>query len=257
MSECNKIKETCHEYRILFVIAHKYYRGYESYLKHYLNNIHSFYKNSYALIVDNNSSYIEDVKEQIKDIENTELIINDSSQKFELGAYNYGIQYLINKNMINDFDYFVFTQDTFVLKNKYDFNNLTVNNVTACSLTTYYPDKYLSHIWEPILTKLDLCNNLDKMTFCWCVSFILSKSSIRAFHNLTKDAPVTIRVESEATERWLARILYHLNNNVNFNIDGDIRYLKYDCHSVNIYDTHPLYYFVKRTQRKTDTTQDK
>ena len=252
-------KNTSDNYRIGFVIAHKYYRGYPSYIKYYITNIQKFYKNSYILIVDNNSTYLEDIQESLKDIDNTniQLIVNDSSQKFELGAYNYGIQYLINNDLVNSFDYVVFAQDTFVLKNKYDFNNLEINNVKACSLTTYYPDGYLSHIWEPILTNLGMCDNLDKMTFCWCVSFILSKSSIITFHNLTKDAPVTIRVDSEATERWLARILYHLNNNSNFNIDGDIRHLKYDCHSVNIYDTHPMYYFVKRTQRKTDTTQDK
>ena len=41
---------------LCFIICHRHVKGYESYLKYYIDNITSFYRNAKVIIVDNNST---------------------------------------------------------------------------------------------------------------------------------------------------------------------------------------------------------
>jgi hypothetical protein len=150
--------------KLLFIISHKYCRGYDSYLEYYINNIQCLYGN-YAniLIVDNNSICLEDIHEKISKYKNVELIINTSDCKFELGAYRFGINYINEK--INDYEYIIFTQDTFVLKNKYDFNNLILNDVKACTIGQFR--EYSGNDEKPYpWYNEEIKNVLDHTKFC-------------------------------------------------------------------------------------------
>jgi len=253
----------------IFIIAHKYYRGYESYVEYYINNIKKFYKESLIIIVDNNSTYVEDIFSNLRKYDNVVLLENNIDCKFEIGAYRVGLKYIIDNNLLNKYSYVVLTQDTFVIKNKVDFNSLYEQNITACPINSYINDGMLQHISNNVLGSIGLLNNLDKITFCWCCSFIVSTTKIEQLLNYIKDIKITVRDESCAAERYLARILWELNEYKNNDIDGDIRYLgyhwagqpnpspKYDCHSVNIYDENITSYFAKKAQQKTERTNDK
>ena len=245
-------------YKICFIIAHKYIRGYESYLSYYISNINKFYEGALIIIVDNNSKYKDDIFSKITDT-NVIFLNNDIECKFELGAYQVGLNYILTNNL-NIYNYYIFIQDNFVLKNKYDFNNLIKNDVTACPINSYFYDvsgPRMADICKDILTKLNLYDHLNDITFCWCVSFIVHTSKIEQLYLYIKDIIITTRVESEASERYLARILYELNDHKNFDIDGDIRQLNqfYDCWKVNFYNEYKTY-FVKKVQQKNEKTLD-
>jgi hypothetical protein len=253
----------------IFIIAHKYYRGYESYVEYYINNIKKFYEEALVIIVDNNSTYVEDIFSNLRKYDNVILLENNIDCKFEIGAYRVGLKYVIDNNLLNEYSYVVLTQDTFILKNKLDFNLLNEQNITAAPINSFTMDDIFKDIRDEILIKLGLFNNLDKITFCWCCSFIVSTTKIEQLLNYFKDIIITTRDESGAAERYLARILWELNDYKNNDIDGDMAALKYswngkinpspkyDCHNVNIYDEKITTYFVKKTQQKTERTNDK
>lgn len=258
-------------YNVVFIIAHKYFRGYESYLKYYISNIHSFYKNALVLVVDNNSNFKEDIFDKIEKNDNIVLLDNNIECKFELGAYQVGFKYLIDNNILNNYDYVVCTQDNFVIKNKLDFDKLNSENVKACPINSYYQDGYQQNILTNVLSKLGLYDNLDKITFCWCNSFILHSSKLHQLYNYLKQIVITARLQSEASERYMARILWELNEHKNNDIDGDIRELNpqyykkngenvpantYDCWTVDLYANSGTF-FVKKVQQKTENTTDK
>ena len=122
--------------KILFIIANKYHRKLNTLLDLYITNIKNCYNDDAdILIVDNNSENINDIELLIKKYNNCTLIINNSSSKYELGAYRYGIEYIGNN--ITNYEYIIFTQDNFILNKKYDFNNLIDNNIKACTIATY------------------------------------------------------------------------------------------------------------------------
>jgi hypothetical protein len=245
--------------KVVFIIAHKYFRGYDSYIEYYINNIRSFYEESLIIVVDNNSKYKDDIFENLKKYNNVVLLDNNIECKFEIGAYKVGIKYLIENNLLNDYSYCVFTQDNFIIKNKLDFNELKNKNIGACPINSWDKQDYAYfNIWESILNRINLLNNLDKITFCWCSSFIISTNKVIQFNDYIKDIVINIRSESEASERYLARILYELNNHINYDIDGDIMKLKekYDCWTVNLYEDVPTF-FAKKVQQKTENTIDR
>lgn len=252
------------ESKLCFIIAVKYYRQYESYVKYYVDNIQEFYKDSLILLVDNNSTYIEDIRVQLKAYNNVEIIINNSSCKFEIGAYNEGIRYIITNNLLDKYEYFVFSQDTFVLKNKYDFNTLISNNIFAGSFNNTlaapkYDFKHDSMNIE-ILNKINLYNVDEAYCLCWCSSFILHMSKITAYFEIVKDLIITGRHQgSTQSERFLGPILYYLNNNQHYSICGDMmspQICGYDCWTVNIQSDNISKFFVKRVQQKNETTVD-
>ena len=204
------------DYKLCFIISHKYYRQYESYIQYYVDNIQKYYKNSLTIIVDNNSMYINDIKEQLKDYTNVVILSNDSECKFEIGAYKVGIHYLIENNLVNEYDFCIFTQDNFILTNKYNFSLLKQDNVTACSIgiggNCYHNGLMNVEESQSILKKLTLQNDVDKIGLCWCNSFILDNSKILEFMNILRDIVITIRRQSEYSERYLAAILFFLND---------------------------------------------
>jgi len=74
-------------YKVCFIISHKYYRNYESYIQYYVDNIQKFYPESLCIIVDNNSTHIDDIINKLNTYNNVIILSNVSLCKFEIGAY--------------------------------------------------------------------------------------------------------------------------------------------------------------------------
>ena len=245
--------------KVCFIIAHKYFRGYPSYLKHYISNIQKFYPEAMTVVVDNNSTYKHDVFSEIEQLDNLVLLDNDITSKFELGAYQVGVRYIVENNLVDQYEYFVFTQDNCVLKNKYDFNTLKQTNTYALPVNSFYADGECKEVCDKVLNTLKLNDNLDKINFCWCSNFVVASSKIEQLYGYLKQIVVLYRWESCAGERYLARILWELNEQRECgDIDGsaaDLAIRHYDTWSVNIYDSATSY-FVKKVQQKTENTVD-
>lgn len=253
--------DTLNETKLAFIIAHKYFRGYESYLKHYVENILKYYGDSLIIIVDNNSNNKEEVLSSIETTSNIVILDNNIECKFELGAYQVGISYLQEHNLINDYKYIIFTQDTYVLKNKFDVNILVNNNVEAGSIIGLHNDWAKMDVVKPTLEHLGLFSNLNGIDLCWCNSFIVSNRKVLELYNYIKNIIITVRHQSEASERYLGKILYELNDHKNFSIDGNDNTfvsngVKHDCHSIKITDEIDKY-FCKIAQQKNERTKEK
>ena len=259
-------------YSVCFIISCKYNRNYITYIKYYVDNIIKFYTNYLIIIVDNNSIYIDEVINLFNFLNYKNIIIltNNIECKFEIGAYKMGILYILKNNLLNNYDYYIFTQDNFVLKNKYNFNILKNNNIYAAAINVgNYPYEYneegLNIIIHSnnILKEINLFNNLDKvMEECFCHSFILHNSKIIIFYNYIKNIIIINRIKSISTEYYLPRMLYELNNHNNFyidgfshnfNINGDPRF--YDLNAKQIND-NIFSYFEKKLQHKREFTDD-
>jgi hypothetical protein len=258
-------------YKCCFVIAQKYYRNYKSYIKYYVDNIQNFYPDSFILIVDNNSRYLEDVTNLLKNYNNLKIIINNIECKFEIGAYNEAIRYIKKENLLNNFEYFIFSQDTFVLKNKFDIQKELVDkNIFACSFNCFENDKNILNYQHNILKEDPICINilkkincLDKIEECniaWCSSFILHKSKIYDYYDIVKDEIITERFNgSIQSERYLSAICYYLNNNNYVSLCGNAinpNTLGYDCWKVDIENDKLDNFFVKKVQQKNEKTKD-
>lgn len=247
------------ENSVCFVIANKYYRNYPSHLNHYVNNIIKFYKNSFVLIVDNNSKYISDFKFEY---DNVVLLDNTSECKFELGAYKFGIKYLIENNMISKYNYYVFAQDTFVLNNFFDFNKLIENNTTAAPLisgrigfdaNSHYNVPFINDV----IKKINLIDDIPNFTYCLSNSFVLHNSKLEEFLDITKDLIITVKLKSQYCEPLLSGILYHLNNMVNTYIDRpNLEDKGYHEGNVNVENNNLPNYFIKRVYDKNEKIVD-
>lgn len=244
--------------KVCFIIAHKYYRGYESYLKYYVSNIQVFYPEALIIVVDNNSKYPEDVFGPLSE-SGVVFLTNDIESKFELGAYSVGIKYIIDNNLTNEYSHYVCTQDNFVLKNVYDFSQLVANETYALPLNSMHPDGYAMDVCTTVLDRIGLNDNWDKVNFCWCSSFIVANSKLEQLQGYLTTIVQKVRRDSEAAERYLARILWELNDRRDCgSIDGncvDLLTKHYHCWHVNIYDTATTH-FVKRVQQKNEHTRD-
>jgi hypothetical protein len=242
--------------KLVFIIAHKFIRGYVSYTKYYVDNINKFYDGALIIIVDNNSLNKNDIFSTLTDYNNVILLDNDITSKFELGAYQVGIRYLIERGLIENYDYCIMTQDNFIIKNRYDFKNFYDKEIYACPINSFYPDGACAEIFKSTLIKLNLYDNLNKINFCWCCSFVVHTSKLLQLYNYLVNIVIKIRDESCASERYLARILLELNNGKCCeSIDGDIRKLKYNCWTVDLFANQATY-FAKRVQQKNENTKE-
>lgn len=202
---------------------------------------------------------------------NVIILQNKSNCLFEIGAYKYGIEYMETCELLDKYCFFVFTQDNFILKNKYDFDILLKNNIFACTINEHSKVSngkcgfFYSKDVQDMLTKVNNTENSQKIicvedvTFCWCISFVLHKSVVLQFYEYIKDIVVTDRLESEYGERYMAIILYKLNNYKNFSIDGDantIDLLGYDYMNVDPLNNNIKNFFVKKCQQKNEKTLD-
>lgn len=247
--------------KVCFIIANKYYRGYESYLSYYINNIHTLYPEALTIVVDNNSKYSEDVFSSLRDLRNVVLLINDCKDGgFELGAYKTGIKYILDNNLVDQYSFYVCTQENFLLKNFFDFKQLLEKQTYALPINSMQNDWYAMDVCQPVLQQLGLFDNLDKVTFCWCSSFIVANKKLEQLYGYLKQIVQTRRHESEAAERYLARILWELNEHKPCgDIDGDCRDLPgkyYDCWSVDLRG-EVRSYFAKRVQQRNEHTRDR
>ena len=163
--------------KVVFIIAHKYFRGYTSYLKYYIDNILNFYEKSLILVVDNNSEFKEDILSTIEVKDNIVFLNNEIDCKFELGAYKVGFNYLIETNKLSEFDYVFCTQDNYIIKKKYKFNILKNNNNKAASIINLQNDYQKNDVALPILKKLGMTNKLES-------SLVSSSLSSNHHHNL-------------------------------------------------------------------------
>jgi hypothetical protein len=165
---------------------------------------------------------------------------------------------------VDSYEYVVFTQDNFIIKNKYDFNQLKERDTLACSLVTWKNSKiYTDYFFTPLsqnILLLGLNNDINNLSLCWCNSFILHHSKVVPFMDIVKNIIITTRDDSCSAERFLSGILYRLNNNKIEDIDGDMDDITkfYDCWKVNpIHDDIKTVHFVKKVQQKTEKTVDK
>jgi len=246
---------------LCFIIAHRYYRNYKSFLKYYIDNINKFYENSLIIIVDNNSKHLEDIRIMLGDFENIVILTNETNSKFEPGAYNVGIRYVLDHEL--DYKYYIFTQDNFVLKNKFDFNDLEKNGIVACALNHFTEDctnwNQTDDTCQRILRSIHVSDRTNEFNLCWCNSFILHHSRLETYYEIMKNEIVTTRLESEKFERYQSGILFYLNNMNYRSIGGDIKHLHldYDCWKVHVENDDSIKaFFVKTVQQKNEHTPE-
>lgn len=247
-------------YNVCFIISHRYYRNYESFIQYYVDNIKKFYPDSLCIIVDNNSTYVTDIVDKLKDYDNIVMLSNISPCKFELGAYKFGIYYLIEKNLLNKYDYIVFSQDNFVLKNKYDFNHMKNNNIYGMALGggndgEYIEKNYSNEQYLEVIRRLNYFDIKDKFSICWCCSFILHNSKIMEFLYLTRDFIITERRDSVASERYFEPILFHFNNNKRHYL-CHVGSISYHYYNIDLKNDTVTEYFAKKIHGKTEKTPD-
>ena len=168
----------------------------------------------------------------------------------------------MNHNLVNQYDYCVFTQDTFVLKNKYDFKFLSDQDITAATMYDQTPANEFPNEIMTILKNIHRYDYLGQYTFCCCNSFILHSSKVVQFYEICAPIIITDKIGSRYSEYFLARIIFELNNYKMFAIQGNAKNIldKYDCFNPNIiYQNIPDVFFVKyigQIQLKNENKED-
>lgn len=245
---------------LCFIICHRHVKGYESYLKYYIDNITSFYRNAKVIIVDNNSTDLSVALGISAEYPNVTLITNESDGKFEIGGYNFGLKYLHDNLLLEAYDYVILVQDTFILKNRFDFNILKDDNVLAGSIANIPNDEHFIHERTAMLEALNIANTPDAK-MCWCNCLFVSRKSIKELYEILKNIKITTRRESEASERYLGNILYYLNNNSSVSIDKDNMYTVDGVNFFTCHETYQCYkdvksFFCKISQCKNERTTE-
>jgi hypothetical protein len=261
--------------RICFIISHIYFGNSKSYLEHFVDNIFNFYPDSKVILVDNGStdfSTIESTKNKFSQIV---ILENYTNHKFELGAYKRGFDYLMDEDLINTFDYYVCTQDTYILKNRYDFRELVGakyspynQQVYACPISWGFGYQDFSTHTPPWLSLLNLLGEFEnnynplntysdfdwgyktkKALHCYCTCFVVHKSRTSALYNYLKRLYINTRFQSECGERFMAHVLLKLNGGINYQIDKN-PYILYDQWKTNLEENFEHGYFAKQQQGK-------
>ena len=249
------------EPRLCFVIAHKWIRKnppFRSYLSYYIDNIKRLYPDALTLVVDNNSLHKEDVLKDVSHLSGVVVLDNKTDSGFEVGAYTVACRWLCGNGRFKDFDFLIFTQDTFVLKNKYDFTVLWREGIKSCPINTWNNDMWRVDLQEKALAPMGLNDNLDRIGFCWCNGFVAEGNKIPELLSYIDKVKISTKDESCAAERWLARVVYELNEKgKHWDIDGNLDHKrrKYNEWTVDVMSDVPSY-FVKSIQQKTEYTVD-
>ena len=233
-------------YSICFVISFIYIRGYDSYIKKYVDNIQKFYKNSFIIIVDNNSLYLRDIEIVLKNYKNIVILTNTSNSKYEVGAYTFGLKWLIDNNKSN-YDYYLFSQANFIIEKKYDFNKLKYLNIQACSIVEHIEDfnfgdinnyNYEEHD-QFFQEKIKILNKYNikhiDTNLCWSCTFVIHKNKLYNLYNYIKEEKLTCKKHSCMFERIMGFFIKQLDS-TNFNIDGFLT------------ANHTFKYFIKKSQ---------
>jgi len=130
---------------------------------------------------------------------------------------------------------------------------LKEKDITACPINGYYPDGSTMEV----LTKLGLYDNMDKIDFCWCNSFVINTCHIEQLYGYFKQIVITVRAQSCASEGYLARILWELNGRKSCgDIDGNIQQLKdkhYYCWTVNLLENQTSFCQMCSTKDRNDS----
>jgi len=233
----------------------------------YVENICNFYPNALIILVDNNSHNFDDIRNKFIDNENVVVLTNNTPCKFEIGAYKVGITYLL-ENHIQNINYVFFTQDNYIIRKKIDLDVvLNQQKIMAAAIFAnvgFHPweqQLFLTKICQDILQKIGLQkiglqDSIHKLALCCCSSFVLHFSKIADFFEIIKDVVITIRYESECSERYLSGILYYLNDYKISQLDPDEDIIS---HLVSI-DEFKKYngkqFFTKFRQFKNEQTPD-
>jgi len=244
-------------YKVIFIIAQKYVKGYPNFIEYYINNIKTFYPdNSLIIIVDNNSTFLHEIQQLLSGVSNLIILSNTSESKFELGAYKFGIKYIIENNLHLSYQYFVFTQDSYVIKNKFPFETLSIQNVVATPIVRFEDGNFHEPMVQMVLKKIQMQD--IHHTLCWANSFILHHSVLTEFLSIIYEIVTVNKYDACHCERFLGAILYKLNGCSNHFIDGngiwDFR--PYDCWTVDLINTPTTYYFMKKVTNKHEDVKD-
>ena len=177
--------------------------------------------------------------------------------------------------MLKEYYYYVFTQDTYILKNKYYFEELEENGVLACPVSYAHGiqdipiqqikpyleylgiyDSNIQYNEIPIINPEDITPDiLNKVLHCYCSVFIVHMTKIIELYGYISKLKLTKRIDSELFERYFAYVLYKLNNNKNYQIDFN-PYSLYDKYNVNLLDDFDNGFFAKQQQRKRENVVD-
>jgi hypothetical protein len=244
-------------YKVLFIIAQKYVKGFPCFIEYYVQNIRTFYPdNSFILIVDNNSTYLNEIQEKMAGIPKLLIITNTSESKFELGAYKFGVKYILENHLHLSYSYFVFSQDSYVIKNKFPFE--TLENVLATSIVRFRDPfgLFKNTMVQNVLKKIGM--DMIDHTLCWANTFILHSSVLSDFLSIIDDIVIVNKENACDCERFLGAILYKLNGCSDHSIDGngitEVRH--YDCWTVDLINTPTTFYFMKKVTNKNENVQD-
>lgn len=231
-------------YSICFVITSIYVRGYDSYIKKYVDNIQKFYKNSFIIIVDNNSLHLRDIEVVLKNYKNIIILTNTSNSKYEVGGYTFGLKWIIDNNKTN-YDYYLFSQANFIIENKYDFNKLKYLNIQACPIVEHIEDfnygnaNYYEEHDQFFEEKINILNRYNikhiNTNVCWGNTFVIHKNKLYNLYNYIKSQTLTLKKHSCMFERIMGFFIKQLEPK-NFNIDGFLTHI------------HSLKYFTKKGQ---------
>lgn len=238
--------------KLCFIISCKVYENYKSYLTFYVKNIKAFYPNAFIILVDNNSTY----KEYFNFFKNTDgitMLENTSECKFELGAYKFATKYIIDNKLT--FDYYICVQDTFVLVNKFDFNTLIKDNISACPIATFSHFRS-GDIGNDVLQKLNIFDPNETFLCCWASSWICNHDNLIKIYELLANIIIIDRKGSTENERYMGKILKMLNSNKEYSIEGN-ETNRYDCHLIDPRceeAKHYNNYFIKSAQQKNENT---